>query len=75
MDAVKTLAIRSAPAIELGVALSAHAHRSPTGVDEEAVRADAARLADARPTAVNLARGVQRALGRVAAGPEAVLTE
>ncbi|WP_413810616.1 S-methyl-5-thioribose-1-phosphate isomerase [Streptomyces sp. OE57] len=79
VDAVKTLAIRGAPAIglagALGVALSAHAHRSPTGVDEEAVRADAARLAGARPTAVNLARGVQRALGRVAAGPEAVLSE
>jgi S-methyl-5-thioribose-1-phosphate isomerase len=79
IDAIRSLAIRGAPAIglagALGVALSAHRHRSATGVDEVAVRADAARLSRARPTAVNLAWGVRRALGHLAAGPEAVLHE
>jgi methylthioribose-1-phosphate isomerase len=45
------------------------------GAYEQDVRAAAARLREARPTAVNLARGVDRALGRVADGPEAVVAE
>lgn len=82
IDAIKDLAVRGAPAIglagALGVALSAHLHRSSTGgtgLDEQAVRDDAARLAEARPTAVNLAWGVRRALARIGSGPEAVLAE
>ncbi|GAU65772.1 methylthioribose-1-phosphate isomerase [Streptomyces sp. NBRC 110611] len=77
--AVQALAIRGAPALGLagafGVALSAQAHHRAGTVDEPAVRADARRLATARPTAVNLARGVQRALGRLPQGPQAVLGE
>ncbi len=71
VDAIRRLAVRGAPAIgaagALGVALAAAA-----GTD---VRAAAARLRAARPTAVNLARGVDRALARLPEGPEAVLAE
>ncbi|WP_435852022.1 S-methyl-5-thioribose-1-phosphate isomerase [Streptomyces rubradiris] len=82
IDAIRGLAVRGAPAIglagALGVALSAHLRRSGaagTGLDEEGVRYDAARLAEARPTAVNLAWGVHRALARIGSGPDAVLAE
>ncbi|MBB5937304.1 S-methyl-5-thioribose-1-phosphate isomerase [Streptomyces zagrosensis] len=79
VEAIRSLAIRGAPAIglagALGVALSAYRHRLDGVVDEAAVRADAARLSSARPTAVNLAWAVKRAIGRLAAGPDAVLAE
>ncbi|WP_030192315.1 S-methyl-5-thioribose-1-phosphate isomerase [Streptomyces sp. NRRL S-87] len=80
IEAVQSLAVRGAPAIglvgALGVALSAHAHQhggAGDGVDEPAVRADAERLAKARPTAVNLAWAVHRVLGHLPQGPRAVL--
>ncbi|MFD7919948.1 S-methyl-5-thioribose-1-phosphate isomerase [Streptomyces sp. NPDC059740] len=78
--AVRSLAVRGAPAIglagALGVALSARAHRLPGGaVAEAAVRADAARIAAARPTAVNLSWAVDRVLRRLPEGHEAVLAE
>ncbi|MFI7612713.1 S-methyl-5-thioribose-1-phosphate isomerase [Nonomuraea terrae] len=79
IDAIRSLAIRGAPAIglagALGVALSARLHRSAGEEAAAAVTADADRLAAARPTAVNLEWGVRRALGRLADGPEAVLAE
>ncbi|WP_328379862.1 S-methyl-5-thioribose-1-phosphate isomerase [Streptomyces sp. NBC_00440] len=82
VEAVRTLAIRGAPAIALagafGVALSAAAHASPAGeawAGGERVRADAERLVSTGPTAVHLARGVRRALGRLGEGPGAVLAE
>lgn len=75
IEAIKTLAIRGAPAIgvagALGVALAA---RSSDGDAEEVARA-AERIASARPTAVNLTWGVQRALDRLPDGPQAVLEE
>ena len=76
--AIRCLAVRGAPAIglagALGVALSARRHTGPDGVtDEAAVRADARRLAEARPTAVNLAWAVDRVAQHIAAGPDAVL--
>ncbi len=75
IDAIKTLAIRGAPAIGVsgafGVALAAYAHAG----DTEKVTLEAARIASARPTAVNLAWGVQRALATLPEGPEAVLAE
>lgn len=75
IDAIRRLAIRGAPALgaagALGVAQSARRHPG----DEGTVRAEAARLADARPTAVNLSWGVDRALSRLPGGPEAVLAE
>jgi methylthioribose-1-phosphate isomerase len=71
VDAIRRLAVRGAPALgaagALGVALAAH-----RGDD---VLAAAGRLRAARPTAVNLARGVDRALGRLGDGPDAVLAE
>ncbi|MDI3419849.1 S-methyl-5-thioribose-1-phosphate isomerase [Streptomyces luteolus] len=81
IHAVRALAIRGAPALglagALGVALSTrvHRHAHTDAVDEDAVRADAERLAAARPTAVNLAWGVRRALAQLPYGPRAVLAE
>src|SRR5215475_5931542 len=73
--AIERLAIRGAPALgaagALGVALLARQHAD----DAEAVRADAERLASARPTAANLRWGVTRALARLDDGPSAVLDE
>ena len=75
IDAIKTLAIRGAPALGVagafGVALAAYAHVG----DPDATASEAARIASARPTAVNLAWGVQRALATLPAGPDAVLAE
>ncbi len=75
VDAIKTLAIRGAPAIGVsgafGVVLAALAHQG----DIETVELEAARIASARPTAVNLTWGVQRALAKVSQGPQAVLEE
>ena len=71
IGAIQRLAVRGAPALgaagALGVALAA--------VSDADVPAAAARLRSARPTAVNLARGVDRALSRLPAGPTAVLAE
>ncbi|MBW8739245.1 MAG: S-methyl-5-thioribose-1-phosphate isomerase [Streptomyces turgidiscabies] len=79
VEAIQSLAIRGAPAIglagALGVALSARLHRAAGDTGTAAVEADAARLAKARPTAVNLTWAVRRVLGRLADGPEAVLAE
>lgn len=75
IDAITRLAVRGAPALgvagALGAALLAALHPG----DEAAVRAGAARLRAARPTAVNLAWGVDRALARLPEGPAAVLAE
>jgi methylthioribose-1-phosphate isomerase len=86
VDAIQRLAVRGAPALgatgALGVALAAAAAGAAAGaagggrgVGADFVEAAAARLRAARPTAVNLARGVDRALSRLADGPAAVLAE
>jgi S-methyl-5-thioribose-1-phosphate isomerase len=79
IDAIKRLAIRGAPAIgvagALAVALSARAHTVDGRCDEIAVRTEAARISDARPTAVNLSWAVRRVLGTLSGGADAVLTE
>ncbi len=71
VDAIQRLAVRGAPALgaagALGVALAAR-----QGGD---VRTEADRIAHARPTAVNLAWGVSRALDRLPDGADAVLAE
>lgn len=73
--AIADLTIRGAPALgaagALGVALAARRHAG----DPARVRAEAERVAAVRPTAVNLRRGVQRALARLGDGPDAVLAE
>jgi methylthioribose-1-phosphate isomerase len=75
IDAIKRLAIRGAPAIgvagALAVALSAHLSDG----DEQAVRQDAERIANARPTAVNLSWAVKRVLTKLPRGARAVLDE
>jgi methylthioribose-1-phosphate isomerase len=71
IDAIRRLVVRGAPALgvagALGVALAA---RTLTGPDLDAA---AERIATARPTAVNLAVGVRRALEAAPSGPDAVL--
>lgn len=73
--AIQRLAVRGAPALGVagafGVALAARIHASDPAARDAAVR----RLETARPTAVNLARGVRRAAARLADGPDAVLAE
>jgi methylthioribose-1-phosphate isomerase len=75
VTAIRTLAIRGAPALGIagafGVALSAFRH----GGDADLVAEDATRLAAARPTAVNLGWGVARALATLRGGADAVLAE
>lgn len=70
IGAIQRLAVRGAPALgaagALGVALAAR-------TDLETTHKQAERLAAARPTAVNLAWGVRRALERLEDGPQAVL--
>ncbi|GAA5070380.1 methylthioribose-1-phosphate isomerase [Thermocatellispora tengchongensis] len=70
--AVRRLAVRGAPALgvagALGVALAAYTEPGP-----EAVRAAAESLRRARPTAVNLAWGVDQAAALLPEGPDAVL--
>lgn len=79
IDAVRTLAIRGAPVIGIagafGVALAARAHINADGIDVRQVILDAERIAAARPTAVNLAGGVRRALAKLTVGCGAVLDE
>jgi len=71
IGAIQRLAVRGAPALgvagALGVALAARVSADPV--------ADVATLRAARPTAVNLARGVDRVAARLAEGPEVVLAE
>jgi methylthioribose-1-phosphate isomerase len=73
--AVADLTIRGAPALgaagALGVALAARRHPGDPG----RVRAEAERVAAVRPTAVNLRRGVERALARLDEGADAVVAE
>jgi methylthioribose-1-phosphate isomerase len=71
VDAISRLVVRGAPALgvagAMGVALAARSHAG-----DELARV-AARLAAARPTAVNLAAGVRHAMAAVDSGPEGVL--
>lgn len=73
VGAIRSLAVRGAPALgvagAMGVALAARRHHGDALTD--GVR----RLEIARPTAVNLARGVRRAAARLPDGPDAVLAE
>ncbi|GAA0561922.1 S-methyl-5-thioribose-1-phosphate isomerase [Paractinoplanes ferrugineus] len=73
--AIQSLAVRGAPALGVagafGVALAARVHAD----DPAALDAAVSRIETARPTAVNLARGVRRAAELLPEGPEAVLAE
>jgi len=71
VGAIQRLAVRGAPALgaagALGVVLATRAKGD--------VEAEARRVAEARPTAVNLSWGVSRALAKLPEGPDAVLAE
>ncbi|MEV6601394.1 S-methyl-5-thioribose-1-phosphate isomerase [Actinoplanes sp. NPDC051346] len=73
--AIRSLAVRGAPALGVagafGVALAVREFAGDAEGTARAVRA----VEVARPTAVNLARGVRRAAARLDDGPEAVLAE
>jgi S-methyl-5-thioribose-1-phosphate isomerase len=73
--AIQSLAVRGAPALGVagafGVALAARVHADDPGTLHNAVR----KIETARPTAVNLARGAQRAANLLPLGPDAVLAE
>ena len=73
--AIQRLAVRGAPALGVAGALGVALLAARSGSDLARVRTDAARLRAARPTAVNLAWGVDRALARLDEGPDAVLLE
>lgn len=78
IDAISRLAVRGAPALgaagALGVLLVA-GQAVRDGWDEAAVQDALKRLRDARPTAVNLARGVDRVAMRMKDGVAAVRSE
>jgi methylthioribose-1-phosphate isomerase len=73
IDAIRRLAIRGAPCLgvagALGVALAVRVHAG----DPSAARSAAAEIRAARPTAVNLAWGVDQALAELDNGADAVL--
>ena len=75
VDAIRRLAVRGAPAIGvaggLGVVLAARQHGAGTEQFVAAVES----IRTARPTAVNLARMVDRVAARATDGPEALLSE
>jgi S-methyl-5-thioribose-1-phosphate isomerase len=76
IDAIRRLAVRGAPALgaagALGVALAV-TQGARDGWDDEQVADAAERVRHARPTAVNLAWGVDRVASRLHEGPEAVV--
>ena len=78
IDAIKRLAVRGAPAIGVagGFAVALAALRAEReGRDESFVRAEAERIAAARPTAVNLSWAVRRVVARAGEGTAAVVAE
>ena len=76
INAIQNLAVRGAPALgvagALGVALIAHRAESESWSKDDIERA-ISQLREARPTAVNLAWGVDLAKGQFTNGPAAVL--
>lgn len=75
VDAIRRLAVRGAPAIGVaggfGVVLAAQEHGA--GAEQFAAAVESVR--GARPTAVNLARMVDRVAARATEGPDALLEE
>ena len=76
--AIARLAVRGAPALgaagALGVVLAVD-QADREGWDDERLAGELARVRAARPTAVNLSRGIDRAASRLAQGRQAVLQE
>jgi methylthioribose-1-phosphate isomerase len=78
VDAIRRLAVRGAPALgaagALGVLLAVRQARRERWTDDDLAKA-VARLREARPTAVNLARGVDRVAAVIERGDAAVEAE
>ncbi len=74
VELIQTLAVRGAPLIGVAAAL-ALAHYAHHGANAEQVRAAAARLRDARPTAVNLMAAVDRVLSVSELTPASIIGE
>ena len=74
IEDIQRLAVRGAPALGVAGALGT-ALIAAQNADRDVARREALRLREARPTAVNLSWGVDRALTRLEDGPEAVLAE
>lgn len=78
IDAIRRLAVRGAPAIGVAgafaVAIAAQ-QAEREGRDADWVRAEAERIAAARPTAVNLSWAVRRVVARLDEGTDAVVAE
>ena len=75
VDAIARLAVRGAPALGVAGAMGVALLAARPATDDGAVREGAERLRRARPTAVNLAWGVDRALRCLPGGADAVLAE
>jgi S-methyl-5-thioribose-1-phosphate isomerase len=80
VDAIRRLVVRGAPALGVAGALGVALCATRPGATGHGVRSQAARIAEARPTAANLAWGVRTALAALpdtlppaAAPPDAVL--
>lgn len=73
--AIRCLAVRGAPALGVAGALGVVLAARQFPADPAARLAAVHLLENARPTAVNLARGVRRAAARLPDGPDAVLAE
>jgi methylthioribose-1-phosphate isomerase len=73
-DAIKTLAVRGAPAIGVAAAYAV-ALEARRGAGPAQLRRVAAMLQKARPTAVNLAWAVRRISAKLEAGADALLAE
>jgi len=78
VDAIARLAVRGAPALgaagALGVVLAVD-QADREGWDDERLARELARVRAARPTAVNLSWGIDRAANRLTQGRQAVLQE
>ena len=77
VKAIVDLAVRGAPALgaagALGVVMAMH-QGAREGWDEARLAAEVGRIRDARPTAVNLAWGVDQVRPAMPEGPDAVLS-
>ncbi|MBW8485659.1 S-methyl-5-thioribose-1-phosphate isomerase [Actinomadura parmotrematis] len=73
VDAVRRLVVRGAPALGVAGAFGVALALREAGGDRAAFEAGAARVRAARPTAVNLAAGVDRVLPLAAEGEDAVV--
>lgn len=73
VDAIRRLVVRGAPALGVAGALGVALCSAYPDATADVVRARAARIAGARPTAANLAWGVRVAVAALEHGPDAVL--